>query len=267
MERSIDELLSGEPAEAPVAEAQETVNEQAAEPEAQADDRPRDEHGRFLPKEASGVEEQQAQPVAEAAPPAAQSGLPPAEYAALKDERRKRQELEQQVAALNARFEATQRQPVQQEPEVEFWDNPKGAIASEVQRAVQQVFQAQQQQQTMERINASETAAKGKYADYDDAFRAFQQAASANPSLIQQMTAAGDPADFAYRTGKRSIDLEKLGGLDELIASERAKWEQEARAAMPVPHSLPSTTATDGSVGGRAGPAWGGPPTIDDILR
>lgn len=266
MERSIDELLNGEPEATPVVE-QEPVTEQAPEAEAQADDRPRDEHGRFLPKDATGVEEPQA--TAEPVPPTEQpSGLPQEVYEPLKAVRNENRELKQQIEALNQRFATLQQPQVPQEPEAEFWDNPKGAIASEVQRAVQQVLQAQQQQQTMERINASEAAAKGKYADYDDAFRAFQQAASANPSLVQQMTAATDPADFAYKTGKRSLDLEKLGSLDELIASERAKWEQEARAAMPAPTvTLPSTTATDGSVGGRSGPAWAGPPAIDDLLR
>jgi hypothetical protein len=124
-----------------------------------------------------------------------------------------------------------------------------------------------QQQQTMERINASETEAKGKYADYDDAFRAFQQAASANPSLIQRMTAASDPAEFAYKTGKVAIDLEKVGSMDELLKSERAKWEAELKAAIPAqPQSFPATTATDGSVGGRTGPAWAGAVPIDQLL-
>jgi hypothetical protein len=267
MERSIDELLSDEPAEAVEAMPQEAT-EPAPEPEAQADGRPRDpETGQFLPKQ-TGVEEPQAQPVAEAAPPAAQSGLPQAEYAALKDERRKRQELEQQIAALNARFEAAQRQPAQPEPPVDFWDNPQGAIATQVQQAVTQALQAEKQQQTMTRINESEVKAKATYTDYDDAFRAFHQAAQANPSLIQQMTSAGDPAEFAYKKGKTALELERVGSIDELLANAKAQWEQEARAAMPQPNvTLPSTTATDGSVGGRAGPAWGGPPSIDDILR
>lgn len=261
--KGLEELLGEEPAvETPTVEA---APEPEATPEPVAaedvdDGQPRGPDGKFLSKQTGD----EPQATAEATPA---NPIPDDQFKGYLTEKRKRQELEQQVAELNARFEAAQRQPATPEPEAEFWDNPKGAIASEVQRAVQQVLQAQAQQQTMERINVSETAAKGKYADYDDALHAFRQAASANPSLVQQMTGHADPADFAYKTGKRSLDLEKLGSLDELIAAERAKWEQEARAAMPAPTvALPSTTATDGSVGGRTGPAWAGPVPLDQLL-
>jgi hypothetical protein len=266
MERSIDELLSDEPAEPTTEAAPQEATEPTPEPEAQAEDRPRDpETGQFLPKQ-TGVEEGQAQPVAEAVPPAADQ-LPAHEFAALKDERRKRQALEQQIADLNARFVASQQRPVQPEAPVDFWDNPQGVIATQVQQAVTQALQAEKQQQTMARINESEVKAKATYADYDDAFRAFQQAATANHSLIQQMTAASDPAEFAYKKGKTALDLERVGSIDELLANAKAQWEQEARAAMPVPTAaLPSTTATDGSVGGRTGPAWAGPVPLDQLL-
>jgi hypothetical protein len=260
--KGLEELLDEEPvAETPTVDAAPEPVVEASEPEAAPADegQPRDESGRFAPKQTGD----EPQATAEATPA---NPIPDDQFKGYLTEKRKRQELEQQVAALQAQFAQVQQQrPV--EPETEFWDNPKVAIASEVQRAVQQVLQAQQQQQTMERINVSETAAKAKYADYEDAFRAFQQAASANPSLIQQMTGNADPADFAYRTGKRSLDLEKLGSLDELLAAEKAKWEQEARAAMPMPTAaLPSTTASDGSVGGRTGPAWAGPRPLDQII-
>lgn len=256
-EPSIEQLLNDTVPEAPPVE-EAPAPEATPEPEAAApapEGPQRGPDGKFVAKQTG--EEPEATP--------ATNPIPDDQFKGYLTEKRKRQELEQQVATLQAQFAQSQ-QP--KEPEVDFWDNPQSAIATQVQQAVLQALQAEKQQQTMERINESEAKAKSTYTDYDDAFRAFQQAATANPSLIQQMTAAGDPAEFAYKKGKTALQLEQVGSIDELLKSERAKWEAEARAAMPAPPAfLPSTTATDGSVGGRAGPAWAGPPSLDDLLR
>jgi hypothetical protein len=263
---SLDELLNGTPAEPETVEQVEAVE---PSPEPETIGQPRDEHGRFAPKEEKGVETppEPAEASAEPVPPTEQPNqLPEAEYKALRDERRKRQEAEARAAQLEAQWLAAQQQQRPAEPEPEFWDNPQAVIASQVQQAVMQALEAQKQQQTMERITESENAAKGRYADYDDAFLAFQQAATANPLLVKQMTAASDPAEFAYKTGKTALELSQVGSIDALLQRERAKWEAEARAAMPAPPALPSTTATDGSVGARTGPAWAGPAPIGDML-
>lgn len=258
---SLDDLLNGtEPTEAPA----EAVQEAPAEsPEPETIGQPRAENGQFAAKEAKGVETPAPEPDA-VVPTATEHPLPQAEYKALKEEKRRRQEAEARIAALEAQY--TQRQPQPPEPETDFWDNPQGAIATQVQRAVLEALQAQKQQQTLERINESEAKAREAHDDYGDAFLAFQQAATANPSLIQQMTAASDPAEFAYKKGKTALELERVGSIDELLKAERVKWEAEARAAMPAPPALPSTTASDGSVGGRAGPAWSGPTPLGQML-
>jgi hypothetical protein len=261
---SLDDLLNGtEPTEAPAEAVQEAPTE-APEPETIGP--ARDEHGRFAPKEATGVETPAPEPDA-VVPTATEHPLPQAEYKALKEEKRRRQEAEARITALEAQYAQQAAQAKPPEPETDFWENPQGAIATQVQRAVLDALQAEKQQQTLERINESEAKARETHDDYGDAFLAFQQAATANPSLIQQMTAASDPAEFAYKKGKTALELERVGSIDELLKAERAKWEAEARAAMPAPPALPSTTATDGSVGGRAGPAWAGPPSLDDLLR
>lgn len=263
MDKSIDELLNGEPIqdEAPAVEA-------SPEPEApQGDGRPRDEHGRFAPKEGTGVEPQPEATQAEEAEPVPPTGdqLPKDVYEPLKAERQKRQELQMQLEALQQQIARQNQAPPPEVPE--FWDNPDAAFEARFERFGSQLMQQFKMQQDMERINASEVAAKGKYADYGESFGAFQQAANANPALIDQMKAAPDPAEFAYKTGKRAMDLEKVGSLDELLKAERAKWEAELKAAAPAPQAFPSTTATDGSVGQRSGPAWAGPTDISDLLR
>lgn len=264
MERKgIDELLGGTPDESPIEDAAPEPVVEASEPEAAPADegQPRDESGRFAPKQ-TGVDE--AQPPTEAAPPAADH-LPKDVYEPLKAVRNENRELKAQIAAIQQQL--AQQPPAQQAQEPDFWDNPQGVIASQVQRAVIEALQAQKQQQTMERINESELAAKARHDDYEDAFRAFQQAATANPTLVQQMTAASDPAEFAYSKGKTALQLEQVGSIDELLKTERAKWEAEARAAIqPPPQTFPSTTATDGSVGSRGGPEWGGRKSLEGYL-
>lgn len=261
---SLEDILNDKPdtpiVEEPAVEATETP----AEPEAPADDRPRDENGRFVAKE-TGVE--QAEVTTEAAkpvPPTEQTGLPKEEFAALKDERRKRQELEREVVELRQQF--TQRQQPQEVP-ADFWDNPEGFMAQRFDQFGEQLLQRFQQQQLTERIDASEAAAAARYADYDDARRAFQQAAMANPSLVKQMTAASDPAEFAYTTGKRAMDLERVGSIEEILKAERAKWEAERMQPPAAPAlQFPASTVTDRNVGSRTGPAWNGPTPLGDIL-
>lgn len=268
MERSIDELLSGEPAEPTVEAAPQETEETPQETEAQAEERLRDEKGRFAAKQ-TGVEEE---PVAQQ-PQEPDAGPPPADqlpkdvYEPLKAVRNENRELKQQIEALNQRFAAMQQQPAPPEAPPQFWDDPDRAIEARVNQAAEMAVQRFQQQQIMERINESETRAKATYDDYGEAFAAFQQAVSANPALIQQMTSSSDPAEFAYKKGKTALELQQVGSIDALLANERAKWEQEAKARMPAPPTLPSTTATDGSVGGRSGPAWAGPPSIEQMLR
>lgn len=248
---SLDDILSGEQPELPVEAVQ-------SEPEIA-----RDEQGRFATNE-TGVETSQEAP-AEPVPPTEQQGLPKEEFAALKDERRKRQALEQQVADMAAQFATMQRQAPQEQP-ADFWEDPNTFLETRLDQFGNQLIQRWQQQAQVERISASEAAAKAKYADYEDAFHAFRQAVEANPSLAQQMASNPEPAEFAYTKGKLAMELTRVGSIDELLKAERAKWEQEARAAVAPSQTFPQSTVTERSVGGRTGPAWTGPTPLSAIL-
>lgn len=256
---SLDELLNG-PTEA--------IAEDIVPQEPETIGQPRGEDGKFLStKEETGVETPPVaqEPRAEPVPPT-EPGLPPEEYKALKDERRKRQEAEARIAALERDFQARQ-QAKPPEPEVDFWDDPNAVISQRVEQAVSTALQRIEQQQLTKRIDDSEQVARQKYTDFDEKLGAFQQAVQFNPILAREMAMASDPAAFAYERGRTALEIQRAGSLDEVLKAERAKWEAEALAAMPAPPTLPSTTATDGSVGGRSGPAWAGPPSIDDLLR
>jgi hypothetical protein len=262
MDNSIGDILNGEPEAEP-----ETVAEQVEEqPEAaealETIERPRGPDGKFIPKEPTGVQEQETP--AEPVPPTEPTDrLPQAEYAALRDERRKRQELEQRLQALETqRLHAAQPKA----PDVDFWDDPQTFLAKQFDQFSDQMMQRFTAKQQVERLDASEAAARSKYPDYDEKFEAFHQAVQLNPKLAQELARASDPGEFAYSRGKTALEIEKAGSIDALIQSERAKWEAEMRAVIQPTATLPPTTAGDSSVGARTGPAWAGPKPLGDIL-
>jgi hypothetical protein len=244
----------------------ELVQETPTEPQ-EAEGQPRGADGKFLPKEA-GVETppEPVEASAEPVPPTEQAGLPKEDFAALKDERRKRQAMEAELAEMRTQFARMQAKPPEQAPD--FWDNPDAAMQARLDQFGETLLQRFEQKQQVERIDASEAQARAKHADFDDAFHAFRQAVQANPALAQQMTKASDPAEFAYQKGKTALDLERVGSIDEMIKAERAKWEAEARAVVqPAAQPMfPSSTVTERSVGQRRGPEWSGPTPLGDIL-
>jgi hypothetical protein len=202
---------------------------------------PRDESGKFASKEKKGVEPEAEQPK-EPVPPTGE--LPQDVYEPLKAVRNENKELKAQLEAMRQQFE---RQQPKEAPPPQFWDDPDKAFDARFQKLVPQIVQQLEQRQTVQRIEASEAAARAKHADFADALGAFQQAVQHSPALIQQMQAASDPGEFAYSTGKRAMELEKVGSIDELLKAERAKWEAEAKAQMPEPR-FPRSTVNDGSV-------------------
>lgn len=254
---TIGDMLNNVPEPVAVTEI-EQPEVQTEQPETA--ERPRGPDGKFISKEETGVE---APPAAEAAaepvPPTEQPNqLPKEEYSALKDERRKRQALEDEIARLRAQAV----QPPVQQPPVEFWDDPQAFMAG----FGEQLIQKWEQKQQFQRIDASEQAAKSRHADYDEAFAAFSQAVQLNPTMAYEMAQASDPAEYAYRKGKTALEIQKAGSVDELRAQIRAELEAEARAVIQPSPKLPSTTAADGTVGARTGPEWGGPTPLGKMI-
>lgn len=251
---NLDEILKNEPAteEAPQEEAEPIATEPRIEV---TPPRFRDEHGRFA-KDETGVE--MPQETAEPVPPTGQ-GLPREEYSALRAIREENKQLKASIEALSR-----QMQPPQQP--ADFWDDPNAFLEGRFRQFGQELFQSFEQRQQAQRLDQSEAAAKAKYADYDDAFQAFEQAVQLNPRLAYELAQAADPGEFAYTRGKTALTIQNVGSIDQLIASERAKWEAEVKAKVPS-FSLPATTAADGSVGARSGPAWNGPPALGEIVK
>lgn len=256
--KGLDELL-GEP-------QPETVVQEVPAVESEPETVARDEQGRFAPKPTG--EEPPATEAEATVPPAEPSSTPEqGQFAALKDERRKRQEAEARISDMERKFQEMQaKQPAAPAPDL--WEDPDGYFSQRFQMFGEQLIQKFQQQQIIERIDQSEQQARSRYTDFDEKLAAFRQAAQLNPAIVQEMQRASDPAEFAYGRGKTALEIERHGSLDDLLKAERAKWEAEARAAIPPPATaFPNTTATDGSVGSRSGPAWSGSKSLDELLR
>lgn len=222
------------------------------------------ETGKYVPKEPVVEKPPEAAPapvVAPVVPPS--QDLTPKERAFLAqaaDERRKRQELEQRLAALES----------PKEPAKTFWEDPEGHLRASEQRNETLVMNT--------RLNTAEVIARSKYPDFDEKVGVFAEVMRQTPGLHQQWLAALDPAEFAYRTGKNHQEYAQIGNLDalktkiveETTAKVRAQVEAEykdkadakAKERAALPRSLSDAHAT-----GINRPVWGGPPTFDSILK
>lgn len=227
---------------------------------------PRDESGRFAPKEQAetGVAEAvEAAPEPEEAPPApAAKQLPPEEYAALKDERRKRQALERELEQMRSKPVTTE-----ESTPPDFWENPNQFLDQWGNQFGEQLMQRIEARTWQANAQKSEMAARAKYDDFDDKIATFHELAAADPRLAQELRSAPDVAEFAYRKATEAMMLQEHGGITGLLQAERAKWEAELRSSAPVIPQVPLSTAAERSVASRGGPAWTGPKSLDELLQ
>lgn len=194
---------------------------------------------------------------------------------ALEDERKKRQELERQVAEFKQRMTAPQ--PTQQpHPQVQQPEIPDPYLEPER-------FAAYQAYQVQERLFAqsvvmSQRIMRQQHADYDDAEKEFVAAVEADPMLASKLLSHPFPAEFAYQEGKRLKALKEIGD-DPASFRERVRQEilaemqgsgaqapaQAQPARAPVPKSLASAQTGGPARDARTG-RFAGPASLEDIL-
>lgn len=194
IDADLDTLLDGDP---------ETPPEPAEPPADKADDEP-------APKGDEPAE-----------PPSVPDESTQVPIAALQDERRKRQELEQRLAALEDA----------PEPEVDTRSDLERATAYTDQRFVL----------------ATRAMVAAEKPDFSEKETKFLEMAKANPNLAQQMLAADNPALFAYQTAAKQIELDSFEGVDNLREKIRAEVLAELKKSEGIPSdpslaSMPSTT-------------------------
>jgi len=272
---SLDNILNG--TSAPEAQAPTEPQPETAIAEIEAlppkdPERPRDEHGRFLP-----MGEKEPEPAVEAAPepsasPAPVDEPPVLEHPALIGERRRRQTAEAENEKLRQQLAQLTQPPQQLQPQAkpDQWEDPEGHdqwVAEQAgtiaeQKAVQAV------QQHLVRVSAE--AAKVKYPDYLEKVPIFEQLAQASPGLWGQMFQHPNPAEFAYTVAKQHEQVSQYGSLEGYLAAEKAKWEAEAleklKATLPA-STAPPTLSNERNVGSRSGPEWSGPKPLSELLQ
>ena len=247
-DNSLDDILNG---------TQAPDEPQAMEPALEAETAPRDEQGRFAPKVDNAAPETEPQGAPTAPEPVEPGHVP---YAALKDERQKRQQLEAQLAEMRA----AQFQPAPQPQEVpDQFDDPQGytdwLIAQSAQRATSAAVQVMQDRI----VDQSEQRARAKYADFDEKLNAFQQLVQADPTLGRVLYEQPDPAEWAYEQAKTHLQVRQYGSIEALVEARIAERLQ----AQPPRSVVPPSISTQRNVGSRTGPSWSGPRTMSDLLN
>lgn len=261
---SVDEFLKGP--EAIEEETPETVEtpetpEVAEEPKGPE----RDEHGRFKPK---GDKE------AEPAPQPAQSATPAPEeqhapIKALQEERRKRQEVESQLAEVLNRLNA-QPQPAP-EPLPSIFEDENGytqQILAQARRQIMSEIAPQLQQQTRATlIEVKRQAYRETRPDFAELEAQLFEELPNNPALAQQLSTAEDPVEFGYRYMKNKKEVSQLGSLDlEAIKAQLREQIKAEMVAAPVTATPEIPTSLADAQSARSGPAAGAPLTLDAIL-
>ncbi len=260
MDNSIGDILNNEPTDEPLDVVEEVETpEVVEEAEPVTAERPRGPDGKFIPKETGVVEE------APAVPPTTNQ-LPQAEYAALRDERQKRQQLEERLRQFEEHY-ASQQAPVQQKPAPDMFDDPDGFKAHLREEILRDLQPMVQQGGTLTRAEVSEMLARQKHEDYDATIEIFKEAMETNPFLLTQLQQAGDPATFAYNAAKQYEAAKQYGGVQPTREQIEAELREKIMSEIGLKPKAPSSFAGDRSVGSRSGPAWAGPTPLGDMLK
>lgn len=223
----------------------EVTTEPEAAPPPETIGQPRDENGRFAPKQ-TGVEPQE--PVTADAEPVPPTGkLPRDVYEPLKAVRDENKALKDRLAALEQQLQTPQQPKEPEAPPPSIWEDEQGW---------QQHFGGQVAQQAAfnARLDMSEMLASQAHEDFDAVKAKFLEMAQGNPALAQQALQAKHPWEKAYQIAKNAETMAQLGAtnLDELRAKLREEIAAEMKATPPAAPALPQSLADAQSAKGPA---------------
>lgn len=205
------------------------------------------------------AKEPEAGPPPAAEEPEAVKGL----EAGIAAERRKRQEVEQQLEALRREIQAKPKEP--EAPPPTIWEDDQAALAYHQQQAVAQSLAGSAYQT---KLFTSEFHARKNIEGFDQDWEPLNKWLSENPTVAQQAAADFDPWGFAHRAYKNQQVMQELGAtdLEQLKAKIRAELEAEMEAKKPAMPNIPPSLSSQRNVGSRSGPAWSGPKPISELL-
>lgn len=184
------------------------------------------------------------------------------------DFRKSNESLQRQVAELLQRIPVPK---AEQEQDADFYADPDAAVQQRLGRALDPLANTVSTIQTqLVRLAAVQTHGAEKVT----AFEKYVEEAMAKgdpemATLGAQMRASADP----IKTGldwleKRTFDPEKERERikAELLAELNPAGQQEEQTQQRVAPVMPSNFSGVRNAGSRSGPAWSGPPTLNDIF-
>ena len=171
------------------------------------------------------------------------------------DERKKRQELEAQIAELKA----SQAKP---EKKIDIFEDPDGFLR----HIDEQRFQ--------DRVNLSREMMLSIKDDYEKREAEFLELMKSDPSLSEKLKAASSPAKFAYEYAMKAEKSKLLEDPDkyeakiraDIEAKIRAEIEGELNAKLSKTANITPSLAKSKSLGGVTGSTWSGPTPLNKIL-
>lgn len=190
--------------------------------------------------------------------------------------------LEQQNAQWEQRFSqiiGAMQQPRQAQPEAkpapEIWDDPNAYVRSQ---AMEMVSPLRQQMLAMARQVAEIQFQPDAVKAAEEAFNRAAAAGQIDPEIHRRINASPNPFAAAVQWHQHTTTMAEIGSdpaaykaklRDELKAEIMAELNpsgQQPAGTQPA-QPMPSNFAAARNAGTRAGPAWSGPPTLDDIFR
>lgn len=221
----------------------EVVQEEAA------DDRPRDEQGRFAPK---GVEE--------SAPPAPVNELPQDVYEPLKAVRGENQQLKARLAEYERQMQAIQNPPAPPPDVFEDTDGFRQHVTTDAASvATERAIYAS-------KLQTSQMLLMQEVPNLSEIKEELMEFVGSNPAINEQVATSEHPWRTAYQAFKNYQTMQELGATDVDSLREQIRQEELAKLQSQRP-TLPPSLANERSVGQRSGPAWTGPSALEDILR
>lgn len=135
--------------------------------------------------------------------------------------------------------------------------------------------QQMSQQLLNERLNMSEYMARKEHPDLDEKIEAYKSIVEQNPSLHQEVMASPSPYHALIDAVTKAQEFEKMKDIDSYKATLRAEIEAELRAKIEgeqskkkaLVDSIPPSLATEQSKSSLSGPAWSGPPSLDELFN
>ena len=152
--------------------------------------------------------------------------------AAMLDERRKRQLLQEENDRLRGQLP-------EQENDVDFYESEQADYDQNLRNKWESEMREQQQRVQSENLNKSRSAMLEQHDDYIEMEKIFEIMTTSDDSLIGDMLASPDAASFAYNTAKE-YRASLIGGKPEV----EAEIETEVKKSGVDAPSLATATAT-----------------------